>query len=453
MYSLRRVSAGDLTLLVDDDEVINAPFSLYLNENFDNPHTREVVAAALRIFHRFLLAHDIDLPTRALDGECLRPVECKWLLELAYRSVEEVERMSDRMIKRLTVSRKKSSGGNIKGAVEPNTAAKRLDTIADFLRWYRENLLDSAIFSIGTRAELKSRYDVACTGLKRQIRGTKQGHHHEIRSLPTEPYLRIIRELVTNPEQLFLTEIRGPSTTMMRDRAIALLAAEGIRPGAIGNLTVEDFLFRPGDPHGYLVIKDNVAKRNQSVTTAVPKAKGTRSTKQSYINRYEVKLWLFTCQAIKNYLDGERNNVLNRRLSNRSKSFLFIAEHGGPIGDRTTITSVFRRLGARLKDLGLLRVARGDPYVQATHYDFNAYTLRHSAATFFFATHKHQTNVLDLMRKRFGWTSTSTSPNRYANRAMSDAASIDLEEYHEELVQMQAARKDSRAQKTTNRSI
>lgn len=441
MYSLKCYAAGDRTLLIDDNGTVNAPFSIYLNEKFDNPHTRGVISAGLRIFHRFLIAHRIDLPARALGGECLRSVECKWLTELAYRPIEEVERMSDQMIKRLTATSKKSSGSDIKGAVEPNTAAKRLDTIAEFLLWYRKALLDEAIRSVPMRAELKNRYDAVCADLKRQIRATKQGHHHEIRSLPTKPYLQIIRKLVIDPEQLFSTSLQSLSSTMMRDRAMALLAVEGVRPGALGNLTIDDFQFRAGDPHGYLVIKDNVARRGRPVTTATPKAKGARSIKQNYVRHITMRLWPFTCRAIKDYLDGERSKLLGRRLANRSKSFLFLADHGGPFGDRTTITSVFRRLGAQLKSMGLLRVADGDPFVQKTHYEFSAYTMRHSAATFFYATHKHKADVLDLMRQRFGWTENSTSPKRYANRAMSEAASVDMHEFHQELLHALAAKR------------
>ncbi|MBB5404467.1 hypothetical protein [Paraburkholderia youngii] len=445
MYSLTCITAGSRTLLIDLDGAINAPFSIYLNEKFDNPHTREAASTGLRLFHRFLIAHRIDLPSRALNGECLRSVESGWLTQFAYRPVEEAERMSDKMIKRLTVASQKPPN-EMKGAVEPNTAVKRLHTVADFLEWYRKKLLDEAIRSSRTRAELKDRYAAICADLKRRIRGTTQGHHHEIRSLPVKRYLQIIRELVLNPEQMFRTNSLGPRATVMRDRAMALLAAEGIRPGAIGNLTVDDFRYRPGDQNGYVVVKDNVARRGSSLTTAVPTAKGTRSIQQNYNSNVTVRLWPFTCLAIKEYLDGERAELLGRRLANRSKSFLFLADHGGPIGDRTTIAFVFRHLGERLKDLGLLDVAPGDPFVEGTHYEFSAYTLRHSAVSLFYASSAHQSDVKDLMRERFGWTENSTMPDRYAKRAMSEAASLDMQEFHEELLQMLAAKKQLRVE-------
>lgn len=232
---------------------------------------------------------------------------------------------------------------------------------------------------------------------------------------------------------------------MMRDRAMALLAAEGIRPGALGNFTIDDFRFSGGDLDGYIVVKDNVPKRGLPVSTAIPKAKGTRSIKQNYIKRVTMRLWPFTCVAIKDYIDGERSQLLGRRLENRSKSFLFLADHGGPIENRTTITSLFRSLRTHLRKTGLLRVARGDPFVDKAHYDFDAYALRHSAATFFYANNAHRSEVLDLMRQRFGWAENSVSPRRYANRAMSESASVDMHDFHQNLLEALAAKRDSRS--------
>ncbi|MFM0609784.1 site-specific integrase [Paraburkholderia sediminicola] len=440
--------------MIDDNGTVNAPLSIYLNEKFDNPHTREAASIGLRLFHRFLRAHRVDLATRALDGECLRSVECKWLIEIAYRPIEEAERMSDKMIERLAVASSELPAGDIKGAVEPNTAAKRLEAIANFLQWYHRSLLDEAIRSPATRGELKDRYAITCDFLKTQIGGTKQGHHHNIRSLPTARYFQIIRELIVYPERLFYTTSRGTSVTLMRDRAIALLAAEGIRPGAIGNLTVDDFRFETGESYGYMVIKDNVVKRGSPPTARTPKAKGTRSIKQNYNREITVRLWPFTCRAIKDYLNIERKEILARRLANRSKSFLFLAEHGGPIGDRSTITGLFHRLGKRLLDLGLLDIAGQDPFVRGKHYDFSAYTLRHSAATFFYATNARESDVKDQMRQRFGWTRNSTSHDRYANRSISEAASVDMHEFHEELLRLLSAKRQTQTVSvhTTNRS-
>ena len=140
---------------------------------------------------------------------------------------------------------------------------------------------------------------------------------------------------------------------------MVLLAAEGLRPGSLGNLAIDDFKYEAGSAGGYVEIKDNVPRRQAPVRTNTPKAKGARSTFVPYASNVTVKLWPFTCLAIKQYIDGERVEVLGRHLKNRSKSFLFVADHGGPITDRTTIAVVFCRLESRLRELGLL--TRGQP--------------------------------------------------------------------------------------------
>ena len=441
MSRLNLVHARDLTLLIGSDGTINGPFSLYLNERFDNPHTREAAASGLRVFHRFLVAHGIDLPCRAIEGEGLRSVERKWLTELAYRPLEEIEQMSDAMIKQSTTMRKAAVARDQIGAVAPNTAAIRLASVAAFLRWFRADVLAEAIRSASDRRALSDCYAATCADLEGRIRGTKQGHHHEVRSLPVERYLQLIRELVLRPESLFRTQGGKQSATLMRDRAMVLLAAEGLRPGSLGNLAIDDFKYEAGAAAGYVDIRDNVTRRQAPVRTSTPKAKGARSTLVPYVSSVTVKLWPFTCLAIKEYMGGERAAVLGRQLKNRSKSFLFIADHGGPITDRTTIATVFGRLEGRLRELGLLNRADGDPYARGTHYDFSAYTLRHSAVTLFYKANAHKPDVKDLMRQRFGWSANSKMPDRYANRAMSEEASVNMSEFHDQLLQALAAKR------------
>lgn len=450
MSRLNLVHARDLTLLIADDGSINGPFSIYLNERFDNPHSREAVAVGLRVLHRFLVAHGIDLPCRALAGEGLRSVERKWLTELAYRPLVELEQMSDVMINRLTTVRKASVARDHVGAVAPNTAATRLAAVANFLAWYCSDVLVESIRSAEERRSLNDSYAATCSDLQGRIRGTKQGHHHEIRSLPIERYVQLIRELVVNPEHLFRTEGGKPSPTMMRDRAMVLLAAEGLRPGSLGNLTIDDFKYKHGAMDGYMDVRDNVAKRQASLRTSTPKAKGTRSALVGYNSNITVKLWPFTCMAIKQYIDGERAKVLARKLKNHSKSFLFVADHGGPIADRTTIAVVFKSLERRLRQQGLLNTADGDPYARGTHYEFTAYTLRHSAATLFYKANAHRRDTEDLMRLRFGWTAQSQMPGRYARRAMSEAASVSMIEFHEELLHALAAKRQQETGRSTN---
>jgi integrase len=434
MSSLQAVALGHRTLLLEDG-VINVPFSIYLQERYTNPNTREAAATALRVLHRFLVVFGIDLPRRALEGECLRSVERGWLAEVAYRPVAELEQMNANMMKRLVKTRsdEEASPADIKRAVVPNTAAKRLFFISEFLTWYKNNLLDEAIRSTRTRNELDKNYAKTCAELAGWIGGTSK-HANQVRSLPVSRYLEVIQEVFLNPEHLFKTPSGHPSSFIQRDRAMALLAAEGLRPGAIGNLAIDDFRYKSGEMHGYVVLKDNVPRRRAPFTAATPTVKGIRSTKQNYNSNIEVRIQPFTCLALRDYIDGERAQVLGQDLINRSQSFLFLAEHGGPFEDRSSISHVFNRLGIALKELKLLNVAQGDPFVEGRYYQFSAYTLRHSAASYFYSAEKHNPNVKDQMRTRFGWTKDSNQPDRYANRAMSETASVNMNDFYQSLL-------------------
>jgi hypothetical protein len=219
----------------------------------------------------------------------------------------------------------------------------------------------------------------------------------------------------------------------MRDRAMALLACEGLRPGFIANITIDDYRTSANSANSYLALKNNVAKRRKPITGSTPQQKGMTSTSQHYNSEAVIKLWPFTRDAIQEYLDKERAALTSRFLRNRSKSFLFIAEHGGPIGSRNTLTTVFAKLANRLTDSGLLDVT-SDPYVTEKTYAFYAYVLRHSAATLFYHEKRHQSDVEDQMRTRFGWSQKSKMPQRYAARALSDASNVDMMEFYESLV-------------------
>ncbi len=424
---------GHRTLLINDDGSINAPFTIFLNDQFDNSNTRESVAAALKVFHRFLAAYDIDLVQRALEGECLLAVECGRLADLSYRQMDELQEMSDAMVRRISSSSADLPPSLRKGAVEPNTAARRLDNIAAFLAWFRTSILDERIRSAATRNDLRERYQATVERLKDEIGGTKEGHHQQIQSLPIERFKAVIKEIFLHPEALFESASGKPSPTLMRDRAMALLACEGLRPGFIANVTIDDYRRSTNSADYYLALTSNLAKRRKRITASTPQQKGMTSTSQNYNSEVVIKLWPFTRDAIQQYLEKERAALTDKYMRNRSKSFLFLAEHGGPIGSRNTLTAVFTKLANRLADTGLLDVT-SDPYVTEKKYAFYAYVLRHSAATLFYHEKRHQPDVEDQMRARFGWTQKSKMPQRYAARALSDASSVDMMEFYESLV-------------------
>lgn len=436
---MRQVSAKRNYLLLYSDGNIHYPFSKFLTHEFDNPHTRELVSQSLRVLHRFLTAHSIELAVRALEGRCLTYDEIQSLAGLCYRPIRETELFSNSKVVLITSAKADTPPEDMLGAVEANTAAKRLNHIASYLKFYKEVFLDPHIQSAMLRNELATVYEQTQERLNREIAGTKQGHHLTIQSLPSQRFMEIIRTVVMEPEKLFRTEGGCPSFTLCRDRAMFLLACEGLRPGAIGNIAREDLRFASG----HLIIKDNRKRRLGRPTTGTPVQKGANSTKISYASETMVTLWPFTVAAINDYLAIERDAVLGKHLKNRSLGFLFLNKKGEPIKHRSTLTSMFKRVGKRLAEIGLLDVGN-DPYFKdEAQYDFYGYVLRHSAASLFLELNGRDGDALDKMKTRFGWSLESSQPQRYAARALSELANMDLKEFYGQLLEeAQAIGKD-----------
>ncbi|MNJ40763.1 hypothetical protein D3C77_356640 [compost metagenome] len=290
--------------------------------------------------------------------------------------------------------------------------------------------LDPHIQSGTLRGEVITAYDQTQEKLKREVAGTKQNHHLTIQSLPSHRFLQIIRAVVLEPVTLFLTEGGKSSATLYRDKAMFLLACEGLRPGAIGNITREDF--RPNS--GHLVLKDNTRQRPGLPTTGTPALKGAGSKKVTYASETMITLWPFTVTAITEYLIKERDSVLAKHLKNRSLTFLFLNEKGEPIKHRSTLTAMFNRVGKRLAQLGMLDVGNDAYFKCEKQYDFYAYILRHSAASLFIELKGTNDGALDKMKSRFGWTLHSKQPQRYAARALSEQANMELKAFYGQLI-------------------
>lgn len=446
---------GAKVYLCNEARVIHVPGTLYLNEKYRNPHTKAVYSKAVRAWIRLADAFEIDLAARALTGDWLKEVEKKALKFLAFRPIEEIESLSDGAVKSIASAKRGTEAGTEddpakrSGAVAHNTAAQLLEGIAEFLKWFYEKVLEPRLPS-GSHTTSALRHKVEATNdeLKRAIRRTKSDHPQSIRSVPTERFLQIYSALYLQANKIFRTPDGKVSTTAQRDRAIALLAGEGLRPGAIGNIALEDFTWEGSNAPGYLRIKDNTLRRGSSPSVATPVQKGARSHR-SYNSEYVVTIWPTTADAIADYVNGERKTVLLRGLKNRSNGFLFIADHGGPIGDRSTINYIFSRAGRGLAELGLLTRVPGDPYLEGEAYEFTAYLLRHSSASLFYAMKSEEMKdevVEDLMRDRFGWTTESSMPRLYARRAMTDASSLTVGDFMSELLQA------ARAAKTADRA-
>lgn len=427
---MRQFRAKSNYLLLRDDGTIHYPFSKFLTDEFDNPNTRELVSQSLRILQRFFVAHRIELAVRMLDKRCLTYNEIKCLAGLCYRPLSEIERLSDAKVVLITSAKAETPPEDMRGALEANTAAKRLNHIASYLKFYREVFLDPHIQSGTLRGEVITAYDQTQEKLKREVAGTKQNHHLTIQSLPSHRFLQIIRAVVLEPVTLFLTEGGKSSATLYRDRAMFLLACEGLRPGALGNITREDF--RPNS--GHLVLKDNTRQRPGLPTTGTPALKGAGSKKVTYASETMITLWPFTVTAITEYLIKERDSVLAKHLKNRSLTFLFLNEKGEPIKHRSTLTAMFNRVGKRLAQLGMLNVGNDAYFKCEKQYDFYAYILRHSAASLFIELKGTNDGALDKMKSRFGWTLHSKQPQRYAARALSEQANMELKAFYGQLI-------------------
>lgn len=444
---MRTETHGSNVYLVNNEGVLHVAGTLYLNQEYTNPHTKAVVARALRVWARVATAFDIDLATRALKGQWLNEAEKKALRYLVFRPITEIELMQDQAVRHIALATKGAKAKEEIGAVEPNTAHKQLVGIANFLTWFHRKILEprmpvASLISTSLRRQVED----CARDLKKGVAGTSTSHPHRISSVPNERFLQLYSAVYLNYRDVFRTDGGKPASNAARDRAIVLLACEGLRPGAIGNLARADFRWEGINLPGYIALRDNTARRATPVGTNTPVQKGT-SSNQNYNSEVTVPVWPTTAKAIQEYIEGERSENTSRGLQNRSKGFLFVADHGGPIGDRGTIARVFRQAGKGLADAGLLSRDLKDPYLDGESYDFHAYLLRHSAASLFFATKSHDMKsevVMDLMKCRFGWSRASAMPALYAQRAMSDAASVTVNDFVETLFAQ------ARAAKSTN---
>lgn len=421
--------AGRNFLLCHHDGRIHYPFSKFLTTQFDNANTRELVSQSLRILARFSTSNGIELSLRALDGQCLSYDECVKLAALCFRPLGEIETLSEKNVRLIASAKTRKAPADLPKAVEPNTVRKRLGHIASYLKFYREVFLESHIRSSSLRAELAQSYERTQEWLSGAVSGTKQNHHLNIQSLPSGRFLAVIRAVYVQPQRLFLTESGEVSSTLYRDRAMTLLACEGLRPGSIGNIAREDFHAEGG----YLNIKDHRRNRQGRPTTGTPALKLGQSTRVNSASETMITLYPFTVQAILDYIEHEREPILRKHLKNRSRGFLFLNQSGGPIEHRSTLTRMFNLLGHRLRDLGLLDVGKDPHFRNKKQYDFYSYVLRHSAASLFLEMSGTQDEVLDRMRKRFGWTIRSEMPQLYAARALSDRANVDLNAFSKSL--------------------
>ena len=417
---MKIVESNGRSLVLTHSGELHGPFTLFINAEYSNPNTRASVTGGLRLLQVLLHSFSISLAHRAVEGRCLHPQEVGWLTNLAYRPLEEIEGMTPRILTRLV----KTSGvahSDRAGAVSRATASSRLLQVGLFLDWYCKKVLEPRIASSQARRDLAESYQAIVNELKTKIK-RKPKHPTQLRSLPAERFKQLMKVAFCSPERLFDSG-EGVCSTIKRDRAIFLLACEGLRPGAIGNLQVADFKGQ------YLQIMDNVGRRGEASTTGTPMQKGARSERIEYHSEYTLTLWPWTQEAVRDYLRIERSDLLARRVKNKSKGFLFLEVLGaGPIRNRKTLSLIFSKAGKKAKENGLLARESGDVYVKSEDYDLVAYTLRHSAATLFVKEKGSGDTAVSAMKARFGWSPSSNMPALYARRADMDAAAFDIED-------------------------
>ena len=328
---MRLETHGSKVYLSTDAGILHVPATLFLNETYANHHTMHIVARALRVWVRLADAFGIDLAARALEARWMTEAEKKALRYLVFRPIEEIESMSDRTVQTIASAIKDKDPNERAGAVEPNTALKNLVWIADFLLWFHKKVLEPRMPIGGAVSKtLRQQVEVCATELKKGVRGTKSLHPHRLRSVPAERFLQIYSTVYLRAADILKTHGGKVSSNLLRDRAMILLASEGMRPGAIGNVALADFKWAGKAAPGYVAIKDNTARRTKKLSTSTPVQKGAASN-QNYNSEIIIPIWPTTAQAIKDYIDNERLVVTTRTLRNYSEGFLFLADHGGPM--------------------------------------------------------------------------------------------------------------------------
>lgn len=422
-------SAGRKVVLEEDDGRINVPFSLFLNVS-SNVNTQASISTSLQFFHAILVAFDIRLADRAVHGYCLESSELGDLTDLAYRPLNEIVGKSARELRRFTNPTLKSEPRDRDRAVQPSTASQRLVDIASFLRFYMR-LIEPHIASRDARERLGRSYETTCDRLQRALGGSV-ANAHDMRSVPGNAYMAIMKAIYVCPEKAF-ANAGAIGRLPERDRAMALLACEGLRPGEIGNIRINDIYSKGQET--FLSIESNT-KHRSTVSTSTPRGKGLDSTVQTYYTKRTIKLWPWTAVALETYIVGERRSALSKESRDKSSGFLFLKTTGTPLNSRRTIGSRFEAAEAGLAQLGLLAAA-DDRHERDDTYSFTGYVLRHSAASFFYETKINEKEpadaVKDQMRIRFGWSPKSKMPERYASRAISDRANLTLRDYWSEL--------------------
>jgi integrase len=434
---MRLIKAGARFVLVEEDGRINAPGSFFINDQTINANTAANLAASLRLFHSFCFLFEIRLLDRALEGMLLTEKEINALISLSFRPLADLENRA--AIKRNIDPRNAELDEDRAGAVTGNTAAGRLDDIARFLGFYL-NLLAAHIRTQFEQERLAATYKQVCDRLKRSVGGAAASSPYDVRSMDSQSFLACVKAAYTRPESL-----QGDGSGkahLLRDRAMFMLGCEGLRPGEIANLRVNDIAVGADGVMNVSVVSNSGHRHKVSpeASTSVPRQKGINSRKVSYATERTIKVWPFTADALHDYIKpgGPRAQAIASGGRDASEGFVFLKSNGEPLKSRQAIGERFVAMCESLGKAGLMRVQTAPGKSAGKKQGMSAYTLRHSAASYLYETEIRKRGlqaervVHDLLNARFGWSDGSAMASRYGKRAILDAATTSVNELYEE---------------------
>jgi integrase len=221
---------------------------------------------------------------------------------------------------------------------------------------------------------------------------------------------------------------------MLRDRAMFMLGCEGLRPGEICNLRVNDLA---KGPDGLLTLQVAVNKKYRKVVkSSTPLPKGA-SSNTPYATVRMIRLWPFTRDALNDYINGPRSEAIAQSGEDRTSGFVFIKSNGDPVASRQAVILRFSHMCDSLHEAGHMKIDSAPCRGDVKKNELSSYTLRHSAASYFYASKmkelENELSVLDLMRARFGWTDKSDMPQHYAKLGILDIGTVEVTDIYTEM--------------------
>lgn len=425
---MKLVRAGSKVLMISDGGSINAPFSFYLSTH-RNPNTQDSLANSLKLLHLFLIHFKVSLAERALEGRCLEEREMVGLISLSFRPLGDLT--DPKRVQKFLDLRNAEADEDRDGAVEGGTASQRLKDIAAFLKDY-ETLVANHIRSTDTRERLSANYLACCLRLRQAVGGAASRSSYDIRAISSKDFVDCMKVVYCRPKVL-LGNAKS-DIHLLRDRAMFLLSCEGLRPGEICNLRVND-LVKGKD--GLLTLQVAVNKKHRkAIKSSTPLPKGASSNK-AYATVRMIHLWPFTRDAVNDYINGPRSEAIEQAGEDRTSGFVFIKSNGDPIASRQAVSLRFSQMCDSLRQAGHMKIEEAPRRGDEKKEEASSYTMRHSAASYFYASKMQalvdKQSVFDLMKARFGWTDKSHMPEHYAKRGIVDSATVNVHQIYTEM--------------------